>query len=366
MKVLFANDDLNRGGTETLICDTFKYAQSYREPELGSLDLLLQRGNGGYAPELVSAHANVFVIPRGNLFDLGFLMRVRRLLKERKYDIVHSHSTTLGIYLWLAKIGLRVKLVQTIHGFWDRRCPEGKLKLKVYLTTVVMSYLADATLCVSEYLKLEATKSLLRKTLLFVVYNGVDFEKFRQAPTRYTSNLSTPIFGMVGSLSNVRDHECLMRAFETVLHSYPQAKLKFAGDGVLRSHLEKLVRELKMENSVEFLGTVSDVAGFLVSIDCFVYSSNSDTFGIAVIEAMGAGVPVIVSDNGPFPELTMNGKYGRLFRAHDPSHLAKEMQEFIHDPTSFQSQASEAQVYSQRTFSIESHVEALLAVYSVI
>ena len=363
MKVLFANDALNRGGAETLIYDTFKYAQNHPDLGLESLDLLIKDASGGYAPELMSAYPNVFVIRRKNLLDLGFVMRIRRLLKEKKYDIVHSHSTTLGIYLWLAKLGLPVKLVQTIHGFWDRRCPEGRLKLKVYLTTVVMSYLADATLCVSEYLKVEAMKSSLRKTRLFVVYNGVSFDKFRQAPTRYTPNLSTPTFGMVGSFSKVRDHECLIRAFEMILPSYPQARLKLAGDGALRSGLEELVRKLKIDSSVEFLGTVSDVAGFLESIDCFVYSSNSDTFGIAVVEAMGAGVPVIVSDNGPFPELTMNGRYARLFRAHDQSDLAEQMREFLLNREAHRVQAVQTKEYAREKFSTQGHLKALSALY---
>lgn len=347
--------------------DTFRNAQDHPSSCFESLDLLIRDSETGYAPQIIATYPNVLVVTRKNPFDPCFLLRVRSRLKRGKYDIIHSHSMTLGLYMWLAKIGLGIKLVYTIHGFWDARSPEGKLTLKRYFSTLAMTYIANATVCVSKYVKTQAQRSFLNTRRIRVVWNGVDFQRTRLNPSAKAdpgNKRSGVIFGMLGAFNHGRDYRCVLDAVSMVSKEYKDISTVLAGDGPLLDETKRYASLINVEKNVSFVGNVGDVADFLASLDCYIYSSMSDTFGISVIEAMASGLPTIVSDNGPFPEITSAGEYACLFRAHDPQALANRMMEFIRRPKTYQEQATKGRNYAIGKFSIQSHMRALSTLYS--
>ena len=91
------------------------------------------------------------------------------------------------------------------------------------------------------------------------------------------------------------------------------------------------------------MGESKNIPAFLNELDCYIYSSQNDSFGISVIEAMYVGLPVIVSNNGPFMELTNNGKLAILFECKNDLDFYNKVDEYLKNPDYYKDLAEESQ-----------------------
>ena len=117
--------------------------------------------------------------------------------------------------------------------------------------------------------------------------------------------------------------------------------------------------------NVHFLGGREDVPELLKTMDGFVYSTEHDTFGIAVIEAIAASVPVIVNDWDVMMEITNRGEWATIYPTGNVEQLANEMERLIAHLEEYKLKAKKYAVKVQERFSIEKHIERLSAVYGV-
>jgi glycosyltransferase involved in cell wall biosynthesis len=131
-----------------------------------------------------------------------------------------------------------------------------------------------------------------------------------------------------------KGHDVLLRAFQLVLRDHPDAVLTLLGDGKLRAQLQHEVADLGISGAVRFEGFVSDVWPHLAGASVAVVPSLYEALGIAVIEAMAAGVPVVASDVGGIPELVIPGATGILVPPGNPVALAQELSALLHDAES--------------------------------
>ena len=139
-----------------------------------------------------------------------------------------------------------------------------------------------------------------------------------------------------------------------------------AGSGELLEYNKIKAGELAKNNKIIFTGQCSSVPSFLNNLDCFVYSSRQESFGIAVLEAMYVGVPVIVSNNGPFIEITNNGKYATLFECENSVDLENKIENYLIDNTGNYMLVPKAQKYVIENFSIEKNFNQTINLYSQI
>jgi glycosyltransferase involved in cell wall biosynthesis len=132
--------------------------------------------------------------------------------------------------------------------------------------------------------------------------------------------------GMVARLDPIKDHATVLRAFALVKASWPHAELHFAGDGSERRALESLAKELKVADSVVFLGSISDVPGFLRSLDLFVYgTTDAEGMGSALAEAVSYGLPCVVTDLAVMREVVGDESLARLCPPRDSKAFARAM-----------------------------------------
>ena len=112
-----------------------------------------------------------------------------------------------------------------------------------------------------------------------------------------------------------------------VIKEFPSVKLIIIGDGIQKEYLERLCSDLGISQQVTFLGrkTSAEVSGFLKNIDLFVLASNWEGFGLALIEAMSAGKPVVAAKVGGIPEIVEDGECGFLVPPGDPQALAEKV-----------------------------------------
>jgi glycosyltransferase involved in cell wall biosynthesis len=123
----------------------------------------------------------------------------------------------------------------------------------------------------------------------------------------------------------------LLDAFAIVRGQVPDARLVLVGQGELQAQLESRVQELGLTGCVELTGPVEDVWPYLASADVFALASTSEAYGIAIAEAMAAGLPVVASNVGGIPELVVPAVSGELFPVGDREALAAQLTRLLTD-----------------------------------
>lgn len=136
----------------------------------------------------------------------------------------------------------------------------------------------------------------------------------------------------VGNLRPEKGHETLLDAFSEVVSSVPDARLLLVGDGPLKGTLERQATELRISDRVEFVGATDDVWGYYARASVFALPSHHEMLGIAALEAMGAGLPVVASRVGGIPEIVAEGKTGFLVPPREPAALAARIVELLNSP----------------------------------
>jgi glycosyltransferase involved in cell wall biosynthesis len=122
-------------------------------------------------------------------------------------------------------------------------------------------------------------------------------------------------------------------------------------------------RENELSRSVSFLGSRTDVPDILVELDAFLYATDHDTFGIAVVEALAVGVPVFVNDWEVMNEITENGKFATIYKTKDVDDLLQQFMLFLQNKQGYLTKANEAAGFVRTNYSIEKHIEKLKKVY---
>ncbi len=194
-------------------------------------------------------------------------------------------------------------------------------------------------ICCSKYVQ----ESVLNSFYLFNkeithIYNCYDEEIFNikkdyKLKIQKTSLINEIVLCMVARLEIHKDQESLIKAIKVLKEEKFKIKLFLIGDGSLRGYLEKLTEKLNLKNEVFFVGAINNVSKRLDDMDIFVFSTTKDEgFGIALVEAMGKGIPIIASNVGACSEVLLNGQCGLLFDPKSPFSIAKSIEKVLNNP----------------------------------
>ncbi len=156
-----------------------------------------------------------------------------------------------------------------------------------------------------------------------------------------------PTVVCVAKLRPEKGHDLLLAAFPLVLRRVPDARLVLVGDGNLRPALEADAIARGVGDRVEFVGAVDSIWPYLADAHVFALASQSEAFGMAIVEAMAAGLPVVAPAVGGIPELVVPGVTGELFPPGDPETLADRLVALLTSPETRSSMASAAQTAAQ-------------------
>ena len=365
MKVAFFIGSLNRGGTEMLVLDTFRKNDGTAfEP------VLVYRNEGELSDAYRETGVPMFCInPTRN--KIGYLRKMRRLLRDEGVDILHTQTHLNAFIGVFCTCFTSVKLVSTFHGFTPTFIDKVFAQFALWFT--------DASIFVSKYVCVWYLKRtfFVSQERCHVVYNGIDFSRFNKYyPIPDFLEKIAPIslrivkMVMVGNFSSVRSQFFLCHALKAIKdRGTCDFKFFFVGkksnaEPEIFDNCVNYCKESGLLNtSVFFVGGRSDVPAILQHVDAFVYSTNRDTFGIAVIEAVASGLPTIVNDWGVMKEVTENGKFAVLYKTLDVNDCANKMEEMIVNIEKRKETARfNAEVVRQR-FSIDNHIRNLCDVY---
>ncbi len=352
VKVAYMMGSLNRGGTESIMLDMFRNADKASYEMIG-----IHRKGGAYKDDFNVAGPKMYQLAPKRLGYISYILQLRKLLRAEGVIIAHAQHWLDGIYAYLATIGFPIKLALTLHGYFPQNGIVGKL-CRYSIRK------ADAVCFVSRYEQEWYKKHMyIPDDKCHVIYNGVDFKKIE---LRTENNVSRPKLCMVGNFVAVRDHVTLFRALQRLnKRGVNNFDFYFIGkrveeQGNIYDTCEHIVKENNMTN-VHFMGGRGDVPELLKTMDGFVYSTDHDTFGIAVVEAMVAGLPVLVNDYAVMKEVC--GDAVAYFRSKDVEDCAEKIEQLLADlPQKKEATRKTAEVVKKK-YSIENYIDKLAKIY---
>ena len=268
---------------------------------------------------------HVIQCSEGRGLDLRCISRLASVLRREKVDVLHCHNRISNIYgAFAAKLARVPVVVCTRHASPKPRHSRGAKLLERAARPFTTSFIAVCRMVRDDGVRI----GRLPADGVSVIYNGVDTTKFQPDNTCPPDVLSVIC---VARLSPEKRHTVLLKAVRRLANTGLEFRVLLVGDGPLRAVLQKQAKDLRLDAFVRFLGMRDDVADLLRSADIFVLPSATEGLPMTVIEAMAAGLPVVVTTVGGVPELVEDGETGLLIPPDCAEPLAEALGRLLKD-----------------------------------
>jgi len=361
IKVLHLVEDLKIGGLERVIESIVTGLDKDRyDAEVWCL----ARG-GQIAEELIDKGVSVKILGMKSYYNPLKIIALSRLMRKEKIKILHTHGYFASTFGRLAAILARGPVIiahvhSTYYGYNKRNV----------LIERFLSFFTDKIVCVSVAVQefvLEVEGINEKKTL--VIYNGVE------GPNTYETelNVNRKSFGIsdsdivvitVASLTPHKGHSVLIDAMHVLTQEYQNLRLLIVGDGPLRNDLAEHVKGLELTRNVVFTGLRKDIYSLLKFSDIFVLPSlEREGLGMAIIEAMECGLPVIGTRLGGIPEVIEENMNGFLVTPGNPEELAAAMEKLINDKSARTGMGRMGRKIFEEKFTVTKMIENIESLY---
>ena len=261
-------------------------------------------------------------------YELALASKLVDVVSYEQLDILHVHyaiphaSAAYMAKQILASNGIHIPVVTTLHGTDITLVGKDRTYKPVVTFSINQS---DGVTAVSQDLKNDTCKFFEIKKDIKVIPNFIDLNRFQHKAQNHFKIAIAPneekIIVHTSNFRKVKRVPDVVKIFAKIVEKIP-AKLLLAGDGPERSEVEQLVRELNLKDSVRFLGKLDAVEEILSVSDLFLLPSETESFGLAALEAMACKLPVISSNAGGIPELNIDGVTGFLNEVGDIDGMA--------------------------------------------
>ena len=323
MRILHVIESLEFGGAEKIVISLANGMAASHE-----VAVCCVKAVGALGPEL-DPRIRAFSLGKGEGNDLGLPLRLARVIRRERYDVVHTHNWGVFLEGTLAAMLARVPVrVHTVHGPYTAYAASAAGRVKQALRHFLerraarhVRRIAAVSDAIREYITREIG---VDPAAVITLHNGIPVEGAAQ-PAR--AGEGPAVFITVGRLAAIKNHDLMLRAFHRALDSGARARLVVVGDGPERGAIERYVRDQGLGDRVELLGFRSDVGELLGGADVFVLTSRYEGISVALLEAMRAGLPVIATNVGGIPETVRDGQTGLLAGPEDVEGIARAMGE---------------------------------------
>ncbi|MBT2718163.1 glycosyltransferase [Bacillus sp. ISL-57] len=363
MKVLHVINSLDIGGAQTLLNDALP---EFEKKGVKSDVLVLKKSTEGNLEQLLKSKGiNIIYSKVNNIYNPLQITEIKKVIRNDKYDIVHSHTFPSQYWVSLLRYMFqkKPKLITTEHNTSNRR--REKKIFKYIDNFIYKSY--SKIICISEGTRNELiTWDCDVKDKSIVVENGIDLNKFNNAKSLDKTDLvphyrpGDTILLMVARLTPQKDHETVIKS---MLKLPENIYVVFVGDGEKHSEYLDMINTLNLNDKVILLGAREDIPNIMKAADLFVLSSHFEGFGLVVLEAMACGLPVIGSNVAGLTDIVSGA--GRLFEKGDINQLSTIIKELAVDKKTCASMVKAGNKKSS-LYSIDKFVEKHINVYKSI
>ncbi len=305
---------------------------------------------------------NILELPMRNSLNILSAFKLARLLQDLRIEIIHAHvARDYPLAALAASRADNARLVLTRHVLFPLN-KSHRLTLRNVVRVIAVSQ------AVADKLRVQR---IFDRSKIVVVHNGVDTDRFaggREGKADSGSRTKLRV-GMIGHLAPIKGQKEFIRAAAIVSQRRrDDVDFVIVGEdksrkGENRLRIEKLIDELNLSGRVSLAGWTDDVAKLLGTFDLFVSPSRSEPFGLSIVEAMAAGVPVIATMSEGAREIIEAGKTGRLVPLRDVNALADAICELLSDAEERDRLSANAQLAVRERFSLERMVNATEQVY---
>ena len=357
LRVLQVLPTLQRRGIEKIVCAiTLElHGHGYH------VDVCCQKTKGPLETALREHGVRVFCLEEKGPRDPAAAWRLLSILRSGKYDVLHSHSPeAAGYQLPVAWLGRVPRIICTFHSAPGLPAPPGasaKSGIRKLCAMIASHHVDWIYACSDAVLKGHRTTGWGSRHSS-VIYNGVDLARLRPAPDKAAAKeafgirADSAVIGSVGSLCEQKGQSHLIRSLPLIRRRVPEACLLIVGSGPDSTALSDLARELGCANAVQFLGERDQIAECLHAMDVFALPSTDEGFGLAIVEAMACGVPVVASSAGGVPEVIVDGVSGLLVPPADQAAIAGAVLRILDSGDLAKTLAAEAARVVQEKFAI--------------
>lgn len=262
-------------------------------------------------------------------YETSLASKMVEVVENQALDVLHVHyaiphaSVAYLVKQILASKGIYIPVITTLHGT-DVTLVGNDSSLKPVIEFSINN--SDGVTSVSEYLK-EVTHQHFNITKeIEVIYNFIDFNKFRKTNKDHFKKMIAPegekIITHISNFRKVKRAEDTIYVFAKILEKIP-SKLLLIGDGPERANLEVKCKQMDLCDKIRFLGKQEAIEDLLSISDLFILPSANESFGLAALEAMAIEVPVISTNIGGIPEVNIEGETGFLCDVGDINAMAE-------------------------------------------
>jgi polysaccharide pyruvyl transferase CsaB len=336
----------------------------------GKIDVkIVSFREGVFSEEAKELGINIEIVRHRNI--VRDIKRVFQIIRDGKYDLVHSHGAKANMIALIVKKRLNIPNVTTVHS--DYKLDYLNSLLKQYSFGII-NYIAiktiDNHIGVSKNFKRMLIKRNFDVENIFTLYNGICFKKDikTQSKKEFLESISvhchekTVIVGILARLHPVKLLDVLLLAFKIVLENVEDAILIIGGEGEERKNLEKLAKYYQISDRVYMPGFVNNM-DFLNAIDINLLTSMSESFPYVIMEGSLFEVPIISTDVGGISDLVIHGETGYLFQPGDHKKLSEYMIDFVRDEKKRKEFGKKLLQKASTEFSIENMRDKQLQIY---
>ncbi len=295
---------------------------------------------------------------------------LKKLIDSGNYDVVHCNTPVGGILARMAANSKRKKgeltVIYEAHGFHFFRGGSKKNWLLWYPIEKWFSRYTDVLITINQMDHSLAKDKFKAKKVKYIPGVGLDLSRFESAEkdtdlrAEFGLSEETKIVFSVGELNKNKNHKVIIQALAEL--NDPNIHYFLAGNGPLKDELVELAERLTIANKVHFLGYRRDIPSLLKNADVYAFPSLREGLGMASIEAMATGLPIVTSNRHGINDYSENGKTGFKYEANDVHGFAEGIRTLLADDK-LRVQMGEYNIGVSKRFTIEASMAHLSEIY---
>jgi glycosyltransferase involved in cell wall biosynthesis len=294
---------------------------------------------GPFTKLLREHHCKYVLISTDSRFSINSIWKIRKLIRDEKINIVHTHGYRSNLYGRLACLLKGIGNVTTVHvSLFDYVDTPPLIRRFYIIVERITSGLTSRYICISMAMKNDLIKMGVQNDKIVVIHNGVDLDIFqpRQSDARLYDVLgigeNRPVIGTAGRMVTEKGQIHLIEALPYLRDRWPMLRCLFIGTGPLLEELKRRAVSLGLAETCLFLGVRMDMADIYPLMDLFVLPSLREPFGLVLLEAMASRVPVIATASGGPLDFIKSGFNGLLVPPSNPNELADKIDYILSNP----------------------------------